>query len=283
VRRFLFVNAKHIPFVLSFVLAGCGGAMPEAAAPTATASAATDAPQAAPETQSVAESVTKSATATTATTTTQTAQAKTASPEAKTDAKKDAAQSADFLIMYNGDVTLSVESGKVAATLDRIIDLSEGVGGHLAVRRDQSVQIRVPSPRFREALGKISELGDVTHESVSAEDVSEEFHDAEVRLANMKATQKRLQDFLSKSSNLNDMLTLERELERVSMDIDRIEGRMRYLREHVAFSTLTIALIARAPSQPIATGGGKVVVAPSRIMHIDAPWLEDMGISKLEN
>ncbi len=255
--------------------------MPEAAPPTtAAATAATDAPQAAPEVQTVAESVAKSANATPAATTpTQTAQAKTA---AAPDAKKDAAQSADFLIMYNGDVTLSVESGKIGTTLDRIIDLSEGVGGHLAVRRDQSVQIRVPSPRFREALAKISELGAVTHESVSAEDVSEEFHDAEVRLANMKATQKRLQDFLSKSSNLNDMLTLERELERVSMDIDRIEGRMRYLREHVAFSTLSVALIARAPSQTIAVGGGKVV-APSRIMHIDAPWLEDMGISKLEN
>ncbi len=217
-----------------------------------------------------------------ATTPAQTTAAKTAAP----DAKKDAAQAADFLIMYNGDVTMGVEDGKVAATLDKIIDVSESVGGHLATRRDQSVNIRIPSVRFREALAKISELGEVMHQTVSAEDVSEEYHDAEVRLANMKATQKRLQDFLSKTSNMNDMLTLERELERVSMDIDRVEGRMRFLKEHVAFSTLTISLIARPKSQPVVAGGGgngKIAAAPSRIMKLDAPWLENLGVPNLEN
>jgi len=83
-----------------------------------------------------------------------------------------------------------------------------------------------------EVLSKIGELGEITHQSITAEDVSEEYHDAEVRLANMKASQKRLQEFLAKSANMNDMLTLERELERISMDIDRVEGRMRFLREH---------------------------------------------------
>jgi hypothetical protein len=210
---------------------------------------------------------------------TQTVAAKTAAP----DAKKSDAQSPDFLIMYNGDVSMIVDDGKIAATIDKVIDAAESAGGHLAGRRDLSVTIRVPSAHFREALNKVGELGEITHQSVTAEDVSEEFHDAEVRLANMKAARARLQEFLAKSGNMNDMLTLERELERVSMDIDRVEGRMRFLREHVAFSTLSVALTARPKSQAVVASGGQThpVTSPPRIMHLNAEWLDNLGVDKL--
>jgi len=258
--------------------------MPATAAPSSVPS---DAPQAAmAESVQATESSSGSGAKTTATTpvTTQPAPAgaKTAST---TDQKKtDGAQSPDFLIMYNGDVAMMVEDGKVSSTLDKIIDVSEGAGGHLGTRRDLGVTVRVPSARFRETLAKISELGEITHQSVTAEDVSEEYHDAEVRLVNMKAAQKRLQEFLAKSANMNDMLTLERELERISMDIDRVEGRMRFLKEHVAFSTLTIALMARPKSQAVvAGGGGKPVSSSPRIMHLQAEWLDNLGMDKLVN
>lgn len=115
---------------------------------------------------------------------------------------------------------------------------------------------------------------------MTAEDVSEEYHDAEVRLANLKATRQRLQDFLAKAGNLNDMLTLERELERVTMDVDRIEGRMRFLREHVAFSTLTVSLVARTKSTGATVAGLHAPVSP-RVMQLRAQWLDSMGVPNL--
>lgn len=266
--------------------------MPATAAPSSMAAQDTSAAPSAPE--AMAESVqstgapSNAKSASTAMPTT-TPPANTGSTAAKTtattDAKKtESAQSPDFLIMYNGDVSMMVDDGKIASTLDKIIDISEGAGGHLGVRRDLGVTVRVPSVHFREALGKIGELGEITHQSITAEDVSEEYHDAEVRLANMRATQKRLQEFLSKTANMNDMLTLERELERISMDIDRVEGRMRFLKEHVAFSTLTIALTARPKSQAVvAGGGGKPVSSSPRIMHLRAEWLDNLGVDKLVN
>jgi hypothetical protein len=196
--------------------------------------------------------------------------------------KKDDAQNPAFLIMYTGDVSMVVDDGKASATIDKIVDVAESEGGHLSGRKDQSVQVRIPSAHFREALSKVSELGDVVHQSVTAEDVSEEYHDAEVRLSNLKATRQRLQDFLAKAPNVNDMLTLERELERVSMDIDRIEGRMRYLREHAAFSTLTVALSSRPKAQPLVGTGSPPPPAPKRVMQLHASWLDDMGVPKLE-
>jgi len=63
---------------------------------------------------------------------------------------------------------------------------------------------------------------------------------------------------------------------------------MRFLREHVAFSTLTISLTARPKSQPVVAGGGgggggvKVTSSP-RIMHLQAEWLDNLGVDKLVN
>ena len=205
--------------------------------------------------------------------------AKTAPPDAKKGAQ---AENPDVLVVYQGSMAMIVDAEKVASTAERIVDLSESVGGHLAGRRDAAVTVRIPSARFHEVFEKVAALGEVTQQSVTAEDVSEEFHDAEVRLQNLKATQKRLQEFLARSANMNDMLTLEHELERVSMEIDRIEGRMRFLRDHAAFSTLSVALSARAKTQPvIAVGSPKAPPPPPRILQLHAAWLDELGVPTL--
>src|SRR5439155_19648188 len=110
-----------------------------------------------------------------------------------------------------------------------------------AGRTNTSVVIKVPSGRFREAMTKIEPLGNVTHRSVAAQDVTAEFHDAEVRVQNLKATQKRLQEFLARAGNIQEMLVVERELERVAQEIDVLEGRMRSLKERSSYSQTTFA------------------------------------------
>jgi len=197
-------------------------------------------------------------------------------------AKKGEADNPDVLVVYDGNVSMMVgDPAKVSTTLERIVDVAESLGGHLAGRRDGSVSVRVPSARFHEAFDKITALGDVTHQSVTAEDVSEEYHDAQVRLQNLKSTQKRLQEFLAHSASMSDMLTVEHELERVSMEIDRIEGRMRFLRDHAAFSTLSVAVMAPPKSQPIVVSGTKVLPASPRILPLHAEWLDELGVQTL--
>src|SRR5579864_5927988 len=88
------------------------------------------------------------------------------------------------VVLYKGDLKMVADEEAIPKTIDRIIDVAESLGGHVSGRKDDSVQVRVPSASFREALTKIDALGGVTSRSVSADDVSEEFHDLEVRLTN---------------------------------------------------------------------------------------------------
>src|SRR5262249_26472433 len=141
-----------------------------------------------------------------------------------------AAAPAAPLLIYVGDLQMQVEDGEVPATLDKIIDVAESLGGYLAGRKDGSVQGRIPSPRFPAGLPRIEKLGHVLHRSVPADDVSEQYSDLEVRLVNLKATRQRLQEFLARAQNMAEALQVEHELERVAGEIEQIEGKMRFLR-----------------------------------------------------
>ena len=184
------------------------------------------------------------------------------------------------VIIYHGDLKMLADEAAIPKTIDRVIDVAEELGGHLAGRKDTSVQIKVPSASFREALTKIEGIGGVTSRSVSADDVSEEFHDLEVRLANLRATRQRLQEFMAKANAVNDMLTVERELERVAGEIDRITGRLEFLRTRAAMSIIAVELRAKPKAAPIVKHDPPPP-PPPRTANLPIPWVQTIGIDPL--
>ena len=218
-----------------------------------------------------------------ATTTPATTAGKVTTTTAK-DANGKEATNPAVLIMYTGAVSMTVDEDRVSGAIDKIADVADGFGGHLAGRTDNTVTIKVPSARFRDTLSEIEKVGMITHRSVVADDVSEEYHDAEVRITNLKATRNRLQEFLSKAANINDMLTVEQQLERIAMDIDRLEGRMRFLRERTALSSITVTIAAKPKDKAIlAKDPPPPPPPPPPPGAIDLPvkWLDELGLERL--
>jgi hypothetical protein len=265
--RFL-LRSVPLALLLSAVQTGCGAAAaaprgPEAmsaktSAPAPAAEAAP--PPAAPAAPAPAQAPSKTADA---------RGAKSAGPTTRAP-----------VIIYQGDLRMMADEDAIPKTIDKVIDVAESLGGHIAGRKDQSVQIKVPSASFREAMTKIEAIGGVVGRSVTADDLSEEFHDLEVRLGNLRATRTRLQDFLGKANGIQDMLTVERELERVAQEIDRIEGRLEFLRTRASMSVISVAMTAKPKVVPI-------VVAPpppppARAgLDLPIPWVGQVGIDPL--
>jgi uncharacterized protein DUF4349 len=197
-------------------------------------------------------------------------------------AERPAGPSAPLLI-YVGDMAMLVaDETVVPKTIDTIIDLAESLGGYLAGRKDTSVQVRVPSARFRESLTLLEKIGEITHRSVTADDVSEQYSDLEVRLNNLKATQKRLHEFLAKSGTIADMLTVGQQLERVSGEIEAIEGKMRFLRSRAAFSVVTVSLAVK-PKQAVIVARTDPPPPPPREIALPIDWLPRVGLDTLLN
>jgi hypothetical protein len=174
------------------------------------------------------------------------------------------------MLIYTAEITMAVF--EVSGSLSQIEDLGREVGGFLSRRDDHTITIRVPAGRFDEAVKRIEKIGDVLHRNVSAQDVTEEFADLDVRLRNARAIRDRLEVLLAKSNKVEESLLIERELGRVAGEIERLEGRMKFLRDRAAYSTITVRFQAR-PTENVTTTKPRLPV----------PWLYEMGLGRLLN
>jgi hypothetical protein len=177
-------------------------------------------------------------------------------------------QKQQSIIIYSAQLNMAVF--EVETSMKRIEALAKSMGGFLAKREDMTIVVRVPADRFDDALHDVEKIGDMLHRNISAEDVTEEFRDLEVRLKASKAVQERLTQLLSKATKVEESIAIERELDRITMEIDRIEGRIKFLRDRAAFSTLTITFQPKS-TENVSQGAFKM----------PTPWLNELGLGKL--
>jgi len=118
---------------------------------------------------------------------------------------------------------------------------AEGLGGYLQHLASSRITIRVPAEKFNAAVDALTKLGPVASRDITAQDVTEQYTDLEIRLANARAALKRLQALLEKASNVKDVLAIEKELIRVRTEIERLQGRMNLLKNRIAYATITVS------------------------------------------
>jgi acetolactate synthase regulatory subunit len=167
----------------------------------------------------------------------------------------------DRLILRTGQASIEVDS--LEAAMARLRRLAQRAGGFVADAavqsgRDQvrqaTLELKVPSARFDELTEGLQPIGRLEFVNVSAEDVSEEFVDLTARAVNGRKLEERLIELLrTRTGKLQDVLSVERELARVREEIERIEGRLRYLKTSAQLSTLSVSL--HEPMPIVATQG----------------------------
>jgi len=86
--------------------------------------------------------------------------------------------------------------------------------------------------------GKIRELD---RKSTEVRDVTEEFIDIQARLKIMKDSELKLTELLQQSRVLSETLEIQKQLTELRAEIESIEGRLQYVSDQVAFSTITVS------------------------------------------
>ncbi len=111
--------------------------------------------------------------------------------------------------------------------------------------------MRIPQGKAGGLLEKLRAMGRVTNEHSNGEDITEEYVDVEARLTNMRASETRLQDLLSrKTQKLAEVLAVEKELTRVRGEIDAFEARKRVWDVLTALETIQVELVEPAGMFP---------------------------------
>ncbi len=150
------------------------------------------------------------------------------------------------MLLRSAQLTLAVY--EVEKKLDAVQAIAVELGGYLALRGDRELTVRVPRERFDEALRRMEAVGDVLHRSVAAEDVTDQFVDLELRLKNALAVRARLEK-LVESASVKDAVEIQKELAKITEEVERIEGKLKLLRDRIAFSTITVTFERTEPQR----------------------------------
>ncbi len=172
------------------------------------------------------------------------------------------------VILYSADLGLFVFDFK--KTLTAAVDITKAEGGYVQASTSSSVTLRVPAAKFEAVLEKLDKLGDANFRNVVGTDVTEEYLDLSIRLRNMEALRDRLAALLLQAKEVKDALEIEKELARVTGDIESLKGRLRYLSDRAAFSVITLRLEPKTSEQV-------------QVDHIPLPfgWLRQYGLGEV--
>ena len=157
-------------------------------------------------------------------------------------------------IIRNAELTLESETPEEG--LRKIAAIAESRGGFVVtseVRQQDTgeskdakivtVVARVPSAQFETSVEEIRKVGSrVLQEKRTGQDVTEEYIDLEARIRSMKALEAQFLEIMKQAQKVSDALDVQRQLADVRTDIERLEGRRRFLESQSSLSTITVRL-----------------------------------------
>jgi hypothetical protein len=201
-----------------------------------------------------------------------------------------AAQQPGTMLIRTGHAVVEVDSVQIAiARVRRLAQEHSALVANTTVhtgreqRRSASLELRVPSDRFDAVVNGLAPIGKVESVNITAQDVGEEFVDLSARLANARRLEARLIELLAnRTGRLTDVLAVERELARVREEIERYEGRLRYLQSRVSVSSLTV--VVHEPPPVVAAHPGENVIAEAfveawrRFVLLVAGFIASLGV-----
>ncbi len=158
-------------------------------------------------------------------------------------------------LIRTGSVSLEVKDFDAASTA--LGQMAKSLGGyaadtqvtrHDAGYRTGQIVLRIPAERFDAAGASIRALGKVLAEQSSVEDVTKAYADLETRLKVKREALGRIRDLMKlKAGSLKDVLEAEREISRITEEIELAEGERRFYDHQIRLSTLTVELREPVP------------------------------------
>ena len=164
-------------------------------------------------------------------------------------------------VIKTGNVRLRVDHGQFGRTVHAVRDVAQRFGGYPTRSttsgskiHDGTMTIRIPARRFNDALNALEAVAHVhvSAESVTGQDVSQEFVDLRARLVNLEAQEKVLLRLMDQAQTIADSIRVENYLQNVEFQIEDVQGRILYLQNRTSMSTITIALheAGKKPAPP---------------------------------
>ncbi len=166
------------------------------------------------------------------------------------------------MIVKNATLGISVDDPESSLSqVDQLVKTEQGVIASQTVRTQQdktfvNLTIQVPPDNFEDTLARLRDLRArgtrVLNDTVSSQDVTEQFVDLDAQYRNLQATRDAYQKLLDRASAVADVITLTREIANTQTQMDQIKGRQNLLTRQAGISTIALSLapVGATPVNP---------------------------------
>lgn len=180
----------------------------------------------------------------------------------------ESAQSLERRIIQNAEMTIETDTpnegqrkiGAIADKYNGFVVISESKQNAAVSQNVAStvvnVVVRVPARQFEAAIAEIRGVGGhILHEKSSGQDVTEEYIDLEARIRTKRALETQFMEIMKQARKISEALEVQTQLADVRSEIERLEGRRRFLENQSALSTINVTLHSPIPAVAAATRG----------------------------
>lgn len=151
--------------------------------------------------------------------------------------------------------------------------------------RSATLAVDVPADELDAFLKALDFVAEVTYQSVSSQDISTNYYDAQGRLETLRLERDRLNELIATAADAQELQSLDAQLDEVYEQIDVLEGKLRNFDSQLKYARVDIVLYegARLEATAITGGtgrtGGTAQEGLSRSLNAIGAFFRDMGVS----
>ena len=152
---------------------------------------------------------------------------------------------------------LEITAQDASGLYSRIVRFSFGLGGYedsYSVTNYETFSVihavfKVPPESLNAFVDYVGEEGTIVNSSMQSQDITESYFDAETRLGTKRRSLDQYYQLLKNASGVDEIVTLQKTIDKITEDIESLEGKLRVWNSQVDMST--VSLLIRQNNDPI--------------------------------
>jgi hypothetical protein len=149
-------------------------------------------------------------------------------------------------LIKNGSAT--VKTKDVEKSYNNILALVKEFNGYQTnISKDEGkdylyirVEFKIPAESLDAYIEKLNELEDVKYLTIKTKDITNEYYDSEIRLAQLEKELSKYQEFFNNAKSVEEMLQIQYEINRVTSEIESIKGQFKLWDSLIDYSTVSL-------------------------------------------
>ncbi len=160
------------------------------------------------------------------------------------------------MVIKEGSIKVKVAQGTLEDKKAQLTDLIKKSGATVAyvgyneydTETQYWVTIKIAPDKFDSFTNSLKDLGEIKSIDTSLEDVTEQYTDIDTHISNLQKELDRLNTLYDQAQNVDEILSIEREVTRVQTDLEGYQQQKLDLQRRTAKSTITVTLTEEKPA-----------------------------------